>query len=233
MNVGTSAWRASGVDVEHHVEAILVPDLLQLHVAIDEGQFPLQRDHLILGVVEGEAQQVAELFEHPAGRARRALDVRRDGVERVEQEMRVELGAERVEARLGQQPFELRRPDRAVARLILVLGGDVPADDGPVDQPVEAVERRERRAGQQGGLDGNAQRAAGAVVDVGEGPADDDAERDVQEQPWVEDVAGEGQLPVGGDDHRHEQQPRDPAASAVRAEVLQSRASPRISAPVE
>ncbi len=40
------------LDVDDHVQPILIADLLQLHIAIDEGQLLLERDLLLAGMIE-------------------------------------------------------------------------------------------------------------------------------------------------------------------------------------
>jgi hypothetical protein len=63
-------------------------------------------------------------------------------VQRVEQEVRVQLALERLQLRLGQAGLELRRGERAVLRLAVVVHRVAQADDRPVDHhlPVEVQE---------------------------------------------------------------------------------------------
>ena len=64
-----------------------------------------------------------------------ALHLRRDGVERIEEEMRVELHAQRIEARLGEAALHLFQPQFTGQIVFVVSEGLARAEDGPVDQP--------------------------------------------------------------------------------------------------
>ena len=71
-------------------------------------------------ILERHPQQIAEAHERPV----RGLDVpvhqRRDRVQRVEQEMRLQLLLQRRHLRFDQLRLELRGAQRAVARLAVV-----------------------------------------------------------------------------------------------------------------
>ena len=64
----------------------------------------------VLVLAQQPAQDIRELVDHRARLLRVGADQRRDGVQRIEQEVRIDLVAKRVHARLQQQPpllFEL------------------------------------------------------------------------------------------------------------------------------
>ncbi len=68
----------------------------------------MEGDLLATGGVEGHAQQLADAGEHADGAGGVLLAHEDgDGVERVEEEVRVELGAQGFELRMGQARFEL------------------------------------------------------------------------------------------------------------------------------
>ena len=86
------------------------------------------------------AQQLAQPRDHAPHAARVALDERRDGVERVEEEVRVELRAQRVEPRLGELVRELDRllTPRAEAQRVGARdadGDDAEGEDERVEEP--------------------------------------------------------------------------------------------------
>ena len=104
--------------------------------------------HLLLAeVLERHAEQIAQPHQRPVGGLDVAVHQRRDRVQRVEQEVRVQLLLQRLELRLDQPGLELRRAQRAIARLAVVEDGVTEADDGPVGHhlPVEVQKRRPLR----------------------------------------------------------------------------------------
>ena len=71
-------------------------------------------------VLERQAQQVAEPHQRAVGGLDVPVHQRRDRVQRVEEEVRVQLLLQRRELRLDQPRLELRGAQRAVARLAVV-----------------------------------------------------------------------------------------------------------------
>ena len=133
-----------GLDVEADDEAIGEARLLDLEVLCEEVELGLERDFLLAELLERQAQQVAQPHQRPVGGLDVAVHQRRDRVQRVEQEVRVQLLLQRLELRLDQPGLELRRAQRAVPGLAVVEDGVAEADDGPVGHhlPVEVEERR-------------------------------------------------------------------------------------------
>src|SRR5205823_11230201 len=77
------------------------------------------------------------------------VDQGRDGVERVEQEMRVELHFEQVQLGLGQPRLQSGRLQLAVAELAMIVQGVTDADHRPVNQHIGmelAVESHAQKA---------------------------------------------------------------------------------------
>ena len=95
------------LDVELHRQAIRETRLLDAEILLEELQLHLQGHFVVARVVEREPQQIAEVHEG----AIRGLDIlvheRGDRVQRVEQEMRVELLLKRRQLRLDQLRLEL------------------------------------------------------------------------------------------------------------------------------
>ena len=103
-----------------------------------------ERDLLLADVLERQAQQVAQPHQRAVGGLDVAVHQRRDRVQRVEEEVRVELLLQRLELGLDEPRLELRGAQRAVLRLAVVEDGVAEADDRPVGHhlPVEVEERR-------------------------------------------------------------------------------------------
>ena len=117
-NVGTSSRRHGVVDVVRDLEAIAEPRALEIDVALDHAQLVAERRQLAGRPIERRPHQVAQSEQH---RQRRLValsaDQRRDRVQRVEQEVRLDFQPQRVELRARQLGFELRsREARAAAR---------------------------------------------------------------------------------------------------------------------
>src|SRR5436190_3576850 len=100
------------VDADVDDEPVLEAYFRDVDVEIEQGELAPQGHLRLLSALEAVTQQVAEPGDHAAHAARVALDERGDGVEGVEQEVRVELTAEGVEPCLGELTREL---DRLVA----------------------------------------------------------------------------------------------------------------------
>src|SRR5438046_2524702 len=81
------AIRHRHVDVEFSLKS----DLHQLDVLAQEIQFFMKRHFLLRALLEGVAEEVAESCDHATNAAWITLDERRDGIQRIEKEVRVEL----------------------------------------------------------------------------------------------------------------------------------------------
>ncbi len=127
------------VDVEAHRQPILEPRLLDLEIFLQELQLLLQRHAGRAGSIERDAQQIAQPADHPIGGVGVGVDERRDRVQRVEQEMRVQLGLERPQPRFDQSRLELRCLQRPPLRFAVVGERIAQADDCRVhhQRPVE------------------------------------------------------------------------------------------------
>ena len=125
-----------------HLQAIAEARPLDLEVLVDEIELVLERHHLRADAIERQPQQVAEPRQHRVGGVDVAVHQRRDRVERVEQEVRVQLPLQRLQLRFGQAGLQLRGGERALLRLAVVVEGVAHRDDGPVGHhlPVEVEE---------------------------------------------------------------------------------------------
>ena len=99
---------------------------------------------VLADVLERQPEQVAQPHERAIGGLDVAVHQRRDGVQRVEEEVRVELLLERLELGFDEPRLELRRAQRPVLRFAVVEDGVAQADDRPVGHhfPVEVEEGR-------------------------------------------------------------------------------------------
>ena len=94
-----------GVDVERDDQPVAEARALDVEIVVEENELLAQR-HLVLLFIEAATQQRSEPNDHRA-RARRVLEREdRDRIERVEQKMRPQLRAERVELRASELALE-------------------------------------------------------------------------------------------------------------------------------
>ncbi len=93
-------------------QAVAEPDALDVEIAFDQVDLFVQRHERLAAGVEGEAQQIAQTGEHGACRGGVLLDEGRDGVQRVEQEVGLQLPAQRRQLSLGQALLEASRDSR-------------------------------------------------------------------------------------------------------------------------
>src|SRR5205823_6449997 len=87
------------IDVGVDPQPPAVPQLLELEVPPRELPLLGERDDVALAVAQRVAEHVAELLHRALGLARVVPHERADGVQRVEEEVRMETAAQRVEPR--------------------------------------------------------------------------------------------------------------------------------------
>ena len=123
-------------------ETILEARLFDVEVLLQEVALFLQRDDGLAAAIEGDAQQIAQAADHAIGRLGIAVHERRDRVQRVEEEVRVQLRLQRLQPRLDDLRFELRRAHLPLLRLVVEGDRVADADDHRVDHqaPVELLE---------------------------------------------------------------------------------------------
>ena len=136
--------QSGGLDLELRLEPISKTNLLNFEVATHEFHFFLERDQLLLRMIESQAQKIAEAGDHAAGFRRIFEDERRDRVERVEKEMRVQLHLEGAELRLRELRFQrgllqLARPKPPIIKKRMHTDNDQRRNDD-IDVEPEAEE---------------------------------------------------------------------------------------------
>jgi hypothetical protein len=95
-----------GLNADLDGQAIAEADPHDVDIALEQGELVGERHLFDLPAFEGEAQQVAEPRDHVVGRVDVAVHQRRDPVQRVEQEVRLQLHAQRFELRAREGGFE-------------------------------------------------------------------------------------------------------------------------------
>ena len=127
-------------------------DDLDVEVVVGEGELVGERDER-LAVLQQHAQDVGQLDDHLARQFRLRTHERGDGVERVEEEVRIDLALQRVQARLHQQAallFQLALDADRVPDLQRNADDDRRAGaDGEFDQPDWASAARRSDAGKR------------------------------------------------------------------------------------
>src|SRR6516165_9742010 len=76
------------------------------------------------------------MLDHAAREPRVALDLRGNGVQRVEKKVRMQLHAQRIQASFGKLPFQAFAAQFAREVALIVTVGLPCAYDDPVDEPV-------------------------------------------------------------------------------------------------
>jgi hypothetical protein len=121
MSIGTSASSSVSVDVDVHREAPAEPDALDLQVAPHQRNLICQRDLGVLGMLERLAQETAQVLDHSLSGDRIVIDERGDGVEAVEEEVRIQLHAQHLQLRSRRLVAQQRLPLPTRSGSVLVL----------------------------------------------------------------------------------------------------------------
>ena len=98
---------AGRIEFLHHLQLVAPEaDDLDVEIVVDEFELLAQR-HERVALLEQAAENLGELEDHLARRVGIEAHQRGHGVERVEQEVRIDLALQRVHAGLQQQPLLL------------------------------------------------------------------------------------------------------------------------------
>ena len=97
------------MDVQLHGEPVLKTHLFDLQIAFEEGEFLAQRHFLGVGLFQADAQQFAEPGYDSVGVIWILMDQGGDRMERVEEEVRVQLHAQHLQSRPHQFGGERRK----------------------------------------------------------------------------------------------------------------------------
>ena len=125
----------AGLDNNIHAECVAEARLHQGHVQREHEQFVAKRDLVNLARAQGGPKQFPQLFQQLVGSLRVPVQGGRDRVQRVEEEVRLQLQAQVPELRFSQRAFDLGFAEAAFVRLA-VRGESVEDEDhhGKADQ---------------------------------------------------------------------------------------------------
>ena len=111
-----------GIDVDRDAEPIAEARLLDRQIRLQDLDLLFDADFLRVRP-EAHSQQVAQSIDHDVGRLDVAPHQARDRVQRVEQEVRLELPLQRLELRLGEARLQPLGVERALLGLVPVRDG--------------------------------------------------------------------------------------------------------------
>lgn len=122
QQIGNLRLQELGRNVDAHLKTLRKANLLDVEIALQILDFLRQRHLRSVGILRGSAQKLAEPDDHPHGRIVAPIAHQsRDGIERVEHEVRLHLPAQRCELSPGEFLIEARRlgplPGRVFARV--------------------------------------------------------------------------------------------------------------------
>src|SRR5688572_13018270 len=147
QKVGDQRVQRLGLDVEYHRQTIAEPRLFDFQVLREEIELLLQRHFLHAHALQRHAEQIAQPRDHRVGGVDIAMHQRRNGVQRVEQKVRLHLALQGMQPRFNEPRFKLHGAELLGPRFVHVLQRRADADDGPVGHhlPVEVQRSEERR----------------------------------------------------------------------------------------
>src|SRR5215475_2690604 len=122
------------IDPHPDGQTILKTDLFNFQISFENFQF-LPEPYFVRRISgQCDAQQVAELEQHPIGRVNVLSHQHRNAVKRVEKEMRMQLHSQGVELRLYQTSLEIRRQQFSVSIPAIIIQSLANTDNRPVKQ---------------------------------------------------------------------------------------------------
>jgi hypothetical protein len=195
--VGDGRVEGARIYVHPGGEAVAEADALDFEVAGEELQLLLERDFLRAGVLQGEAEEVAEPRDHAVGALRVGVDEGRNRVQRVKEEVGLELHLQGLQLRVRELRFELRGAQLALARAPVVAEGRVQHEEQAVDAIIlrrvedNPLERRARRVGSAGDVE----EVVDDVEGAGDGDDEEGGEEDVEEEVAPPAAALDGEAP--------------------------------------
>src|SRR5262249_15827575 len=103
---------------------------------------------------ERQAEKVAQMFDHAPGKLRVPFQLRGDGVEGIEEKMRIQLHSKRVQTRLGQVLFQALQAQLTGNKVIVIAMRLPGSENQPINEPVP-----EKHALQRGGKEPDVEQA--------------------------------------------------------------------------
>src|SRR5262245_33002037 len=131
------------INVHPHRQTILKTDLFNFQISFENFQF-LPEFYFVRRIPgQCDAQQVAELKQHPIGRVNIPSHQHGDAIERIEEKVRMQLHSQGVELRHRQTSFKIRRQQLSVSIPAIIVYRLVDAENQPVNQQPEVKLRNE------------------------------------------------------------------------------------------
>src|SRR5581483_3578251 len=132
--LGNERVKGRRVNLHPHRQPIPKAVLLDFQIAFENFQL-LPEFYFVRRIPgQGDAQQAAELEQHPVSRLNVPAHQHGDAVERVEEEVRMQLHSQRVELRPHEAGFEVRRLQLPALIPAVIIRRLVDGDDHPVNQ---------------------------------------------------------------------------------------------------
>src|SRR5208337_3035992 len=138
------------LNVHLHLQPVLETRLLDVNVLLQEGQLAAERQFVDTDSVQREAQQVRQLQGHVLGGESVVAGQSGDGIQGIEQEMRLELDLQHLKLGVCELRFQLRRPQ--LAFLILAVVGDRLRDQHDVPVALEVHESAGKSVREEGNV---------------------------------------------------------------------------------
>jgi hypothetical protein len=135
-----------GIDLHADRETFAKANLLDTEVALQKCDLGSKGSEWSAGLRHRESQKLGEADKHPIGSRHIGIHERRDAVERVEQEMRLQLTEQRLKAGLGQMLLQLQSLDGSLVILAVVVECVTDGYDHAIDQQIERKGFHEQRS---------------------------------------------------------------------------------------
>src|SRR5208337_2992215 len=131
--------QSAGLNIHLHLQPVVEARLLNVNVLLQEGQLAAERKFVDADSIQREAQQVRQLQGHVLGGEAIVAGQRGDGIQGVEQEVRLKLDLQHLKLCVRELRFQLRRPQFAL--LILAVVGNRLRNQHDVPVALEVHER--------------------------------------------------------------------------------------------
>src|ERR1700691_468009 len=144
--VGHPCFEGARIDLNFYRECVLEAEPLNVEVQLN-GLYLFRERHLVGCLAfQAHAKERAQIADHVVCGGGVRVNERRNQVERVEEEMGLQLALEDVQLCFRQLPFELGRVQPGIARAKLVVESIKDADDDPVHPDIPGHTLPEKNA---------------------------------------------------------------------------------------
>src|SRR3984885_4872470 len=143
--IGNQQIERRRVDGAPYFEPVREANLFDIEILVEVFHLPFEPNLLDSGAIEGEAQEIAEARNHAVRCLHITIHERGDSVQRVEQEMRLQLHLEHFELRHRQFGFELAGAQLAYTVAAIVFDAMANGEQGPGGEGVRMKFRDDDR----------------------------------------------------------------------------------------